>query len=320
MPESSMLQTLAARLVWRSLNAAHRCGPKAVLQDSDGDPSFCCRSLFEKDKLLFAFGLASGLQVDAGAMNAAELRFLLTGGVAVGGDDRPNPCSTWLSDKSWGEICRASQLLQEVWQVRSPELHVSWGLRECRASSQCCSAVISCEGLLFCRQGILSGQLLLQPMLRHEGHAVCISGLAGSRLVAGVVLVVGCPPKSLPHLTHRHCPAAQLVHCKLTRPALPAQDLPDAVIERPEDWKRFSDSPNPEQQPLPEPWKSVLNPFQRILVLRMLRPDKVVPALTVYVADTLGKRFVEPKPFAIEPSYNDSACSEPLIFVLSAGR
>ena len=106
----------------------------------------------------------------------------------------------------------------------------------------------------------------------------------------------------------------------MTKAALLVQDLPDAVIERPEDWKRFSDSPNPEQQPLPEPWKSVLNPFQRILVLRMLRPDKVVPALTVYVADTLGKRFVEPKPFAIEPSYNDSACSVPLIFVLSAGR
>ena len=100
-----------------------RAGPWTVAPTSDGDPCFPCRSLFEKDKLLFAFALASGLQVDSGAMNAAELRFLLTGGVAVGGDDRPNPCSTWLSDKSWGEICRASQLLQEVWQVGSPGPH-----------------------------------------------------------------------------------------------------------------------------------------------------------------------------------------------------
>jgi dynein heavy chain len=33
----------------------------------------------------------------------------------------------------------------------------------------------------------------------------------------------------------------------------------------------------------------------------------------------MGKRFVEPMPFAIEPSFNDSAATSPLIFVLSPG-
>ena len=80
-----------------------------------------CRSLFEKDKLLFAFGVAAGLQVDARRMDPADLRFLLTGGVAVGELPVPNPCPTWLSDKSWGEICRASKLPDPLWQV-SPSL------------------------------------------------------------------------------------------------------------------------------------------------------------------------------------------------------
>ena len=45
-----------------------------------------CQSLFEKDKLLFAFLLTSrlllgGSQAVQGAMTAEELRFLLTGGV-----------------------------------------------------------------------------------------------------------------------------------------------------------------------------------------------------------------------------------------------
>ena len=75
------------------------------------------RSLFEKDKLLFAFGVAAGLQVDSGKMDSAELRFLLTGGVAVGDLPAPNPCPAWLSDKSWGEICRAAKLPNPVWQV-----------------------------------------------------------------------------------------------------------------------------------------------------------------------------------------------------------
>lgn len=76
-----------------------------------------CRSLFEKDKLLFAFGVAAGLQVDGGKMEPADLRFLLTGGVAVGELPAPNPCPAWLSDKSWGEVCRASKLPDPIWQV-----------------------------------------------------------------------------------------------------------------------------------------------------------------------------------------------------------
>jgi dynein heavy chain len=39
-----------------------------------------CRSLFEKDKLLFAFVIASKLQLDERKMSGEELRFLLTGG------------------------------------------------------------------------------------------------------------------------------------------------------------------------------------------------------------------------------------------------
>ncbi len=46
---------------------------------------------------------------------------------------------------------------------------------------------------------------------------------------------------------------------------------------------------------------------------------QLIPALTTYVSDTLGRRFVEPMPFAIEPSFNDSTATTPLIFVLSPG-
>ena len=48
-------------------------------------------------------------------------------------------------------------------------------------------------------------------------------------------------------------------------------------------------------------------------------PLQLVPAVTSFVAESMGKRFVEPMPFAIEPSFNDSSAVTPLIFVLSAG-
>lgn len=68
------------------------------------------RSLFEKDKLLFAFLLSSKLLIDHHRMDPVELRFLLTGGVAMGDLPLPNPDPTWISDKMWSEMCRISDL------------------------------------------------------------------------------------------------------------------------------------------------------------------------------------------------------------------
>eukprot|EP00775_Hariotina_reticulata_P006671 gene6671-6895_t len=170
-----------------------------------------CRSLFEKDKLLFALTLAVKLKLDVGAVSSSELRFLLTGGVAVGDLPSPNPAPDWISDKCWGELCRSASL--------GPE----W------------------EGLA----------------------------------------------------TH--------------------------VAEHLDEWRTLYDSFSPQTEMLPGDWEQRLEPFQRLLLLRALRLDKLTPAITKYVTDTMGSRFVEPQPFSLEPSFADSSCSTPLIFVLSPG-
>ncbi|KAK3235325.1 hypothetical protein CYMTET_54468 [Cymbomonas tetramitiformis] len=63
-----------------------------------------CQSLFEKDKLLFAFLLTSKLLLGncksvMGEMTDSELRFLLTGGSTLN-DPPANPVQEWLSDKA----------------------------------------------------------------------------------------------------------------------------------------------------------------------------------------------------------------------------
>ena len=41
------------------------------------------------------------------------------------------------------------------------------------------------------------------------------------------------------------------------------------------DWRIFYDDRAPHEAELPEPWHSKLNDFQRLVVLRCIRPDKV---------------------------------------------
>ncbi|XP_076804189.1 dynein axonemal heavy chain 3-like isoform X1 [Clavelina lepadiformis] len=68
-----------------------------------------CRSLFEKDKLLFSFILTIALETSKGKIDDEVWRFFLTGGVALD-NPYPNPASDWLQDKAWSEVVRASNL------------------------------------------------------------------------------------------------------------------------------------------------------------------------------------------------------------------
>ncbi|XP_038668758.1 dynein heavy chain 12, axonemal [Scyliorhinus canicula] len=168
-----------------------------------------CRSLFEKDKLLFSFLLCSNLLLARHEINYHEFMFMLTGGVGLQ-TKLQNPDPSWLQDKSWDEICRASDL----------------------------------------------------------------SSLQGLR---------------------------------------------DHFSKSSREWHKIYESKDPHVVPLPHPWDQKINELQKMIVLRALRPDKVIPAVANFVVEKLGKRFVEPPPFDLGKSYADSNAAIPLLFILSPG-
>ncbi|XP_041348477.1 dynein heavy chain 3, axonemal-like isoform X2 [Gigantopelta aegis] len=167
-----------------------------------------CRSVFEKDKLLFSFLLCIGLEKGRGQIDDTEWRFLLTGGVAL---DNPylNPASEWLADKSWGEIVR-------------------------------CSNLKAFKGFM------------------------------------------------------------------------------DHFQKHVDEWKVVYDATTPHTQPFPEPW-DYLTRLQELIVLRCLRPDKMVPAIQRYIIERMGHDYIEPPTFDLSLCYADSNFFSPLIFVLSPG-
>ena len=70
---------------------------------------------------------------------------------------------------------------------------------------------------------------------------------------------------------------------------------------------------------MPEPYHSSLDLFQKILVIKNLRSDKVIPAIQIYVSTTMGEKFIIAPTFDLSKCYRDSSVVTPLIFVLSSG-
>lgn len=69
-----------------------------------------CRSLLEKDKLLFSFLLTVRIMGGKGEVDEHLWFFLLTGGVGIGENKHVNPAHAWLSGKNWDELCRLSEI------------------------------------------------------------------------------------------------------------------------------------------------------------------------------------------------------------------
>lgn len=79
------------------------------------------------------------------------------------------------------------------------------------------------------------------------------------------------------------------------------------------------DAADPVRTPLPAPWSTRLDSFQRLLLLRVLRPDRLTTAMHEFVKNSMGAKFVECPPLDLEVCYSDSTAITPLIFVLSPG-
>jgi len=86
-----------------------------------------------------------------------------------------------------------------------------------------------------------------------------------------------------------------------------------------DDFKKIFDATNAHEIELPGDWNNKFNEFQKMIVLKAIRPDKCVAAIQNWVSVKIGQKFIEPPTFSIDKAYKDSGVTIPLIFVLSPG-
>lgn len=83
-------------------------------------------------------------------------------------------------------------------------------------------------------------------------------------------------------------------------------------------WMQWCETEKPELEKMPTEWKN-LTDFERLLVLRCLRPDRLTASLEMFVADKIGKFFVSDQAVDISVSFLNSSPTTPLFFILSPG-
>ena len=92
-----------------------------------------------------------------------------------------------------------------------------------------------------------------------------------------------------------------------------------SLAQDPAGWKAYFEDEAPQVAPLPGEWEAKCTAFQRLLILKIFRPEKVAFGSTEYVGASIGESFKEAPPFDVKSVYNDSACKVPIVFVLTSG-
>ncbi|XP_036777654.2 dynein axonemal heavy chain 10 [Manis pentadactyla] len=96
-------------------------------------------------------------------------------------------------------------------------------------------------------------------------------------------------------------------------------DLPDDIEKHLPIWQEWYDLDSLEQFPFPLGYDNNITPFQKLLILRCFRVDRVYRAVTDYVTETMGEKYVQPPMISFEAIFEQSTPNSPIVFILSPG-
>ena len=84
-------------------------------------------------------------------------------------------------------------------------------------------------------------------------------------------------------------------------------------------WESILNSETPTKIQLPAVFEEKLSAFQKLMIIKILREEKLIHGIKAFVGAELGSKYIESPPFDLEGAANDSQNATPVIFVLSPG-
>ena len=84
-------------------------------------------------------------------------------------------------------------------------------------------------------------------------------------------------------------------------------------------FKEFMENEKPEEFELPESLERISIDFNRLLLVKELREEKLIQAIRYFIKTSFSDRFLQSPPFDVSTAFEDSLKTTPLIFILSTG-
>jgi len=84
-------------------------------------------------------------------------------------------------------------------------------------------------------------------------------------------------------------------------------------------WQEFAQSEQPEQK-FPGQVSGRLSPFQRCMLIQVLRPDRLESAMQLFIKESFGGESVQANSFNLKSLYEEeTTCQDPILFIISPG-
>ena len=81
-------------------------------------------------------------------------------------------------------------------------------------------------------------------------------------------------------------------------------------------WRKWYQDEKSEEADLPKSCKNI-SAFQKLLLLRAMRPERLTGALTLFIEENLGKQYIDKPPFDISKTFEEMKTKVPMFFVFS---
>ena len=118
---------------------------------------------------------------------------------------------------------------------------------------------------------------------------------------------------------HEWLPPAIWPRVKALESMKKLQGLGDNMQSDSDEWLKWFDSEKPEEAKLPGDYQKACTKFDRLIILRAMRPDRLSTALKTWIGETMGEEYVFQKPFDMPAAFDETTNQTPVFFVLFAG-
>jgi dynein heavy chain len=95
--------------------------------------------------------------------------------------------------------------------------------------------------------------------------------------------------------------------------------ITDDIKKNGSEWQRWYDKETPETESMPNGYSENLDVFKQILIIRCLRPDRMINATKTFIAVKLNEYYVQPPSLVYEKVFLQSNEKMPIVFILSPG-